>query len=257
MLAAMSDTTAAAPAGPAALPLFYRQPQPLEPKRHAALRLAAGGNFGFAATTNAVALLGAEFPQASRHYPIVFTAGANALPAAVLGVKNEQNLFVDATGRWEPGAYIPAYVRRYPFIFLEQPGGDRLTLCVDEASELVKAAAGRPLFDGEQPSAATKQALELCTQFQRDAQATRAFVQAAEAKGILVERRADVALERGGKMALAGFRVIDETRFSALDDATFLEWRKNGWIGLVYCHLLSTAAWSGLVDRAAKRVLEA
>ena len=147
--------------------------------------------------------------------------------------------------------------RSYPFIFLEQPGGDRLTLCVDETSDLLKSPDGLPLFDGDQPSEATKQALELCTKFQRDAGATRAFVQAAEAKGILVERRADVALERGDRMALAGFRVIDETRFNALDDATFLEWRKNGWIGLVYCHLLSTAAWSGLVDRAAKRVMKA
>lgn len=245
----MTDTTAGSPA----LPLFYRRPQALDPARHGALRLAPPGHYGFAGRTNAVALLAPEFPLAARFAPIVFTSGANALPAMVLGLKNDENLFIGADGQWERSAYVPAYVRRYPFIFLEQPGGDRLTLCVDEEAEALRDPRGRPLFDGEKPSEATRQALELCTAFQRDAAASRAFVDALESKGLLVDRRADVALERGDRLALGGFRVIDETKFNAVDDATFLDWRKRGWIGLVYCHLLSSANWAGLVDRAAKR----
>jgi hypothetical protein len=240
--------------GAAPLPLFYRRPQALDPSKHAALRLAPPGDYGFARHANAVALLAPEFPQAARLCPIVFTTGANALPAAVLGLKSEDNLFIGADGQWERAAYIPAYVRRYPFIFFEPPGGGRLTLCIDEAAELLSSGGtGRPLFDGPHPSEATRQALELCSAFQRDAAATRSFVEALEAKELLVERRADVALERGDRMALAGFRVIDETKFNALDDATILDWRKRGWLGLVYCHLLSSGAWGGLVDRAARR----
>lgn len=153
----------------------------------------------------------------------------------------------------EAGAYVPAYVRRYPFIFVEQPDGQRLTLCIDEAAEQLSTDGPRPLFDGNQPAEVTRQALELCTGFQRDAAATSAFVEALESKELLVERRADIALEHGGHLALAGFRVVDEAKFNAPDDATFLDWRLRGWIALVYCHLLSSGNWGGLVERAARR----
>jgi len=244
----MSDANATPP-----LPLFYRRPRAMDPALHGQLRLGSPGDFRFARKANAVALLGPEFPQAARFYPIVFTSGANALPAAVLGLKTDDNLLVDAGGRWEAGAYVPAYVRRYPFIFVEAPERDRLTLCIDEAAEQLSSDGPRPLFDGNQPAEVTRQALELCTSFQRDAAATRAFVEALEAAELLVERRADVALERGERMAVAGFRVIDEAKFNALDDATFLDWRRRGWIGLAYCHLLSSGNWGGLVERAARR----
>lgn len=225
----------------------------MDPARHSRYRLGPPGDFRFARKANAVALLGPEFPQAARIYPIVFTSGVHALPAAVLGLKTDDNLLVDDGGRWEAGAYVPAYVRRYPFIFVEQPDGQRLTLCIDEAAEQLSTDGPRPLFDGNQPAEVTRQALELCTGFQRDAAATRAFVEALEAKEMLVERRADIALEHGGRLALAGFRVIDEAKFNALDDATFLDWRRRGWIALVYCHLLSSGNWGGLVERAARR----
>jgi len=258
ILAPMTDPTSVnGKAGTtAALPQFYRQPQPLEPARHGKLRLAPVGEFGFARSANAVVLLASEFAFALRSYPIVFTTGATAMPAAVLGLKGDENLFVDAAGQWERDAYVPAYVRRYPFIFFEQPGGERLTLCIDEAAELLSETGPRPLFNGVEAADAIRQALELCTVFQRDAAATRAFVDALEAKALLVERRADVALERGDRMALAGFRVIDEAKFNALDDATVLDWRKRGWLALAYCQLLSTGGWSGLVERAARRAIQ-
>lgn len=252
----MSDP-ASPPSVAPALPLFYRRPIAMDPARHGRLRLGPPGDLRFARKANAVALLGPEFPQAARFYPIVFTSGGHALPAAVLGLKADDNLLVDGNGQWEAGAYVPAYVRRYPFIFVEQPDGQRLTLCIDEASEQLAADGPRPLFDGDQPAEATRQALELCMSFQRDAAATRAFVQALEAKELLVERRADVALDHGGRLALGGFRVVDEAKFNALDDATFLDWRRRGWIGLIYCHLLSSGNWGGLVERAARRAAQA
>jgi SapC len=48
---------------------------------------------------------------------------------------------------------------------------------------------------------------------------------------------------------LAGFKVIDEARFTKLPDATFMQWRRKGWLPLVYAHFFSIGAWSGLVDR--------
>ena len=65
------------------------------------------------------------------------------------------------------------------------------------------------------------------------------------AAGLLVENRAQVVL----KDRRARFRVIDEAKLNALDDATVLDWRRKGWLPLVYCHLISISNWSNLVDR--------
>src|SRR6202167_3688090 len=103
------------------LPMFYKSPRPLDRARDGKLRVSRPTHFRFAANTNAVPLLIDEFPMAAAYYPIVFAAGNSPVPAAVVGLKNDNNLFLDREGRWLNGAYLPAYVRRYPFILLDDP----------------------------------------------------------------------------------------------------------------------------------------
>lgn len=237
----------------ATLPMFYRAPRPLDSSRHAELALRDGGNYAFAASTNSVPLNAIEFLLASKHYPIVFTAGAAPMPVAVLGLRDRQNLFVDAAGQWTPGTYIPAYVRRYPFIFMELSEGSQLVLCVDEASELVVRGGPRCMFEGKEMTDHLKAALDFCTAFQAQHNATREFAEAVAKADLLVENRAQITLRDGARFAVAGFRVIDELRFNALPDETFLAWRKKGWLPLVYLQLISAGNWAQLVDRTAAR----
>src|SRR5262245_37895593 len=110
------------------MPLFYKNPQPLEPVRHAKAGLSPRNDFSFARTTNAVAITVSQFSSVACNCPIVFSTTQPVVPFAVLGVRDNQNLFVDAQGQWREDAYIPAYVRRYPFIFSEVPNTDRLVL---------------------------------------------------------------------------------------------------------------------------------
>jgi hypothetical protein len=53
-------------------------------------------------------------------------------------------------------------------------------------------------------------------------------------------------------MTLRGFDVVDEAKFNALPDELFLDWRRRGWVHLIYCHLMSMGNWARLVDLAAK-----
>ena len=129
------------------LPLFYEQPRPLAAGVHDNLSLASNTGFGYAAKTNAVPLVATELPTACRHFPIVFTDGEQPTPVAVLGVRGQENLFVDAQGQWRPGTYIPAYVRRYPFIFMENEDRSQYTLCVDEKAAAVVEGRDNPFFD--------------------------------------------------------------------------------------------------------------
>jgi hypothetical protein len=252
--ASTSDPTLAADGRSAArsagLPLFYRAPRPLDSRRHAGKRLKPA-DFGFARQTNSIPLNGIEFLLAVKHYPIVFTATDPAVPVAVVGLRGRENLYVRADGSWAPGAYVPAYVRRYPFIFLENPEQKQFTLCIDEASGSLADAEGELLFEGDAPAAAALRARDFCTAFQGQAMATRAFADAVAGAGLLVENRAQAVLRDGRGLGLTGFRVLDEAKFNALPDEIVLEWRRKGWLPLVYCHLISTGNWANLVDRVA------
>jgi hypothetical protein len=230
------------------MPLFYRDPQPLDPTRHGKAGLRTTRSLGFAAKTNSVPIAADEFYTAEANYPIVFTAGSPVSPVVVVGIANEQNLFVDANGAWRQGAYIPAYVRRYPFLFVRSLDGEQYALAIDEASEAFDRDRGETaLFDGAEPSQATRNALQFCVEFQRQYDAGQAFAAAAEQAGLLIEYRAD--LRRGDStMSLTGFRVIDETKFNQLPDQTFLDWRKRGWVALAYAHLMSMRRWEALVS---------
>ena len=100
-------------------PFGYSEIVPLE-KHHRVLLTdpAAGMVPAFARNINAMAISFSEFAVAQRDYPIVFATadcGASFAPVAVLGLADRQNLFIEADARWSPGAYVPAFVRRYPF----------------------------------------------------------------------------------------------------------------------------------------------
>lgn len=234
-----------------ALPLFYRKPRVLHPAAHGDRSLAASPGFGFAARSNAVPVVAEEIAVAGRHFPIVFSNEVAPHPVAILGLKEQQNLFVDEAGHWREGVYIPAYVRRYPFIFLENDGGTELTLCVDEAAESLVAGRDNPLFDAKgEPTPLTRSALAFCRDYQAQHKLAAEFAAAVVAADLLVEHRADITLRDGQRMSLSGFKVIDERRFAALPDETFLQWRRKGWLPLAYSHFFSIGAWSALIDRS-------
>ncbi len=228
------------------LPLFYRKPQPLIPVIHDDVRL-AGGDFAFAADTNAVPIAIIEFVQAMRFYPIVFAEGGN-FPVAVLGL-GQGNRFV-ADGRWAEGHYVPAYVRRYPFVFAEA-GEQGFALAIDIMSERVIQGGeeGARLFEDGKPTALTQGAMAFCRDFHQGHLQTRAFVEALEAQGLLVEQRADAKLASGEPRRLAGFRVIDREKFGQLADDVILDWHRKGWLALVLFHMASLDRFTDLLAR--------
>jgi hypothetical protein len=127
-------------------------------------------------------------------------------------------------------------------------------LCIDEASSAITTGNDNPFFENGEPTDLTQKALDFCRAFQDAHTLTQEFTRALVEVDILVENQANIALESGEKLSMAGFRIIDEARFNALPNATFLEWRKRGWLPLVHCHLMSTANWSSLIEREERRL---
>lgn len=232
---------------PANMPLFYKKPTPLDAKAHAKMGLKKNFGFGFTEGINAVPVNLIEMPQICHFYPIAFSPDGNATPVAILGLRDNENLFLKGDNTWEQNVYIPAYIRRYPFIFSEMPDTEQLTLCVDMNDKIVDEKSDQKFFDGEgKPSDLSNNALEFCKSYHAAAQQTIKFSKALADAGILVDREAQINVGGDKKINFSGFMIIDEKKLADLDDKTFLEFRKEGWLPFIYAHLFSGAQWQNL-----------
>lgn len=243
---AQKDNSPANAAPKGSLPLFYKSPMPLDSKAHSAMGLKKNFGFGFTKGVNAVPVNLIELPQICHFYPIAFSPDDNATPVAILGLRDGENLFLKGD-QWEANTYIPAYIRRYPFIFSEVPDSDQLTLCVDMDKSVVSEGTDQPFFkeDGSATDL-SKNALEFCKSYHGAAQATLEFSKALVKSGILVDREAQINVAGNRRINFSGFKIIDEKKFAELDDKTFIEWRKKGWLPFIYAHLFSGAQWQRL-----------
>jgi hypothetical protein len=174
------------------------------------------------------------------------------VPVAVLGLRSEENLFVDAQDRWL-ARYLPAFLRRYPFVLAEIPG-QSLAVCIDEAYAGLSDTEGQALFDEQgQETPFLKQTLEFLTQYQREYARTEAFCKRLEENGLLKETNARANLRDGRTFTLNGLLVVDEKKLLELPDAVALSMFRSGELHLVTAHLVSLSNIQRLADRLAER----
>jgi hypothetical protein len=160
-----------------------------------------------------------------------------------MGLNEGANAFLDSTGLpHDPSVYIPAYMRRYPFLLARlRPDSDELSLCFDPTSGAVgEFAEGEALFDGEQPSEATKAVLQFCEQFETAGQRTAAFIQELKNSDLLMD--GEVAIQPEGApqpFVYRGFRMVDEEKLRELRGDELRKMNQSGMLALIYAHLFS------------------
>jgi hypothetical protein len=229
-------------------PLFYSDPAPVNGDIHGDFKIQPEGDFRFTKDTNAVPITTPEFVLAARHYPIVFV-GDQMIPTVVLGFRQGQNLFVADDGTWERRCYIPAYVRRYPFILLGKEDDERLQLGVDGTSKSDHADA-RALFDGEKKETqVVTDALDICQQFHGAYKTTSEFSEMLADSGLMEERSLELEFPGAEKMSIGSFSSVDEQKLRDASGERFLEWRRKGWLAAMYFHVASLNNWEQLIDR--------
>jgi len=239
------------------MPLFYSNPVPLDGKAHADWGLRDGFGLGFTSGVNAVPINLIEMPQVCHHYPIAFSPDGNGTPVAILGLRDNENLFLTDDLGWKAQTYIPAYIRRYPFIFSELPDGEQLTLCVDQVDNIVGPDKDFKFFETDgSPSQLSNNALEFCKSYHAAAQQTIEFSRKIIDSNLLVERQAQIKIAGSKVINFSGFGIIDEAAFAKLPSDTFLEFRENGWLPFVYAHLFSGSTWSLLTEMLNARMIE-
>ena len=226
--------------------LFYDNIAPLNRERHADLRLKpAQGDCSFAATAHFVPLAGTEFYQAAADYPIVFAGGEDEpTPVALLGLREGHNAYVSADGRWRSGTYVPAFVRRYPFVLArgDESDSDNLTVCVDEsyAGFTREADEGEALFDDEgKQTPMLDKTVQFLQQYLAESERTRTFAKRLIELELLVRRDVQITDAEGNSYVLRDFRVIEPRKLDELSDETVLELHKNGFLGWIHAHLVS------------------
>ncbi|SEM84780.1 SapC protein [Luteibacter sp. UNCMF331Sha3.1] len=237
--------------------LFYERPVPLNRTAHRDLRLKAVNNIRFAAAAHSVPLTGVEFAPAARDFPILFAGNSieDAGPMALLGLRQGENLLIGDNGFWETGVYIPAFVRRYPFVLAEKPAGsegDDFTVFLDEAYEGFSNEEGERLFneDGTDAPALTN-AVNFLGEFQDHVARTQWFMGKLREHDLLEPRT--VTLQKEGKgINLNGLFVINEEKLRSLDEKTAHEFLREGAFGWIYAHLVSLSN----IDRMASRLDE-
>lgn len=224
------------------LPLFYKDLLPLSSVDHADWHARGLDRADFLIDQHAVPLTTDEFASACRFYPIVFSAGDNPVPLALMGLNEGVNTFVDEDGKLKNPVYVPAYIRRYPFLLARlRPDSDELSLCFDPTAEAVgQFDEGDSLFEDGKPSEATNNILQFCQQFEEAGQRTGMFVEELKKADLLMDGEVSIQPEGSDKPFIyRGFQMIDEAKLRDLRGDVLRKMMQNGMLPLIFAHLFS------------------
>lgn len=231
--------------------LIYNDVIPVSKDRHAKYSYKPTGNYEFARQTNSVPLVAAEFAMAAMHYAIVFGQAADGVvPAAVLGVRDSENVFVGADGVWN-ASYIPAFVRRHPFVFGSDEKAEMLTLMVDEScAGFNTSGKGEMLFDAEgEQTTFVKNVMAFLGEYQGQTLATNNFTKLLTDLDLLDPAEAHLPLPSDPERRLRGFLIVSRDKLKALPAEKLAELHANGALELIYIHLFSMNNLSRLQEK--------
>lgn len=231
--------------------LIYGQAAAISKDKHANYSVKAGNNYGFAKNINSIPLTAVEFANAATEFAIVFAGSDdNLMPAIITGVRAEENLYVDDAGAFTAN-YVPAFLRRYPFVFSSSDDGANFTLCIDEDFDgCNEDGRGERLFDadGEQTKYLSS-VLEFLKEYQAQFQRTQMFCKKLQALDVLEPMGAQLTLPAGDKLTLTGFQAINRDKLKALSGDQLAELAKTDELELAYMQIQSMRNFSGMLEK--------
>lgn len=226
----------------AQLPLLYNDLLPLSSKDHAKWKARQIDAATFVANQNAIPITSDEFVPASRFYPIVFSQGDNPVPLALMGLNEGVNTIVDDEGKLRAPVYVPAYIRRYPFLLARLSSqSEEMSLCFDPTSDAIgKFKDGEDLFVDGKPSPTLERVMGFCEQFEQSGARTQAFMEEIKSLDLLMD--GEVSIQQGDSdkpFVYRGFKMIQEEKLRDLRGDTLRKLSQNGILPLLYAHLFS------------------
>ena len=231
--------------------LIYERAVSVSPQRHGDVSIKSAGTMGFAGGVNSVPLMAAEFASAGSEYAVVFAGqGDQVVPVVLLGVRDDENLFVSPEGKWL-GRYVPAFLRRYPFVFSSSDDGQNFTLCVDEDYEGVnREGRGERLFDNDGERTQYLQGvLGFLQAYQVQFMRTLAFTKRLTELNLLEPMQARFTLRNGSSLTLGGFQAVSREKLKALSGEQLAALSAQDELELIFTHLQSLGHLSATAER--------
>jgi len=225
------------------LPLFYKDLMPLNSRDHGTWRARTMDSAPWLKGQHAIPLTVEEFPQAQRHFPIIFASGESPVPLALMGLNEGVNVFVNDEGKFDQPVYLPAYIRRYPFLLAKlDAGSDTMSLCFDPTCDaLGEYDDGKALFDGDKASEHTQELLKFCEDFEQAGLRTQQFLDEITKAGLLME--GEVAIQQIDRpdqpYVYRGFQMVNQEKLRELRGDQLRKWNENGILALIYAHIFS------------------
>ena len=227
-----------------ALPLLYKDLVPLSSVDHASWKTRQLESAPWLQDQHAIPVTVDEFASAQRFVPIIFSAGDSPVPLALLGLNEGVNVFMGEDGKFTENVYVPAYVRRYPFMLAKlRPDTDELSVCFDPTADAIGPFdEGDALFEDGQPADATKQILEFCEQFEQAGQRTEAFMKDLVESELLMDGELSIQPDpEKPPFIYRGFQMVNEEKLRDLRGDQLRKMNQSGLLPLVYAHLFSLA----------------
>lgn len=234
--------------------LFYRQPELLNHQSHGSLGLRVPERpFEFARRSRALPVTLSEIASAQKHFPVVFSDLENPLPLAVVGTRDDVNLFVRDDGDWEREVYIPAYVRCYPFA-LAARSNDEYAVVIDRAAESISDDPEQPFFGDDKKVTPQIQALiDFVGRYDAETKRTVQFGQRLKQLGLLAGQQVTRKKESGEEEPVASYVAVDSEKLDKLDDAVVRELFEQGYLAGIFAHLFSLENWQVIINRISAR----
>ncbi|WP_395446239.1 SapC family protein (plasmid) [Aminobacter sp. UC22_36] len=231
--------------------LIYERAVPVTRQAHGDLSVKVGSDFSYARHVNSVPLMAAEFAHAADEYTVVFAGqGEDIIPVVLLGVRDNENLFVDDKGSWG-GKYVPAFLRRYPFVFSSDDDGANFTLCVDEEFEgCNRTGRGERLFDNDgERTQYLESVLGFLQAYQVQFHRTRGLTKRLNELGLFESMQARFTLRNRQVLTLSGFLAVNRERLKALSGEQLAELQAYDDLELIYLHLFSMRHLTSTAER--------
>lgn len=238
--------------------MFYKQPEPLNKEAHKKLGLNPSTTpFAFAKDAHAVPLIVGEFGPVSLNFPIIF-AGAEYQPLAIMSIRAGGNLFIGDDGQYAAGVYIPAFIRRYPFVMANAPEEGQMIVCIDRGADIIAENGDTPLFENGEPSEFTKKCMEFCTNFEVERRKTDDFLKTLKDLDLFVPREITFTPTEedgspGTPIKISDHYSPSEEKVKELPDKTKLELMNSGALQQIHAHWNSMLLWERLVQETLRR----
>lgn len=227
------------------LPILYSDLAPLNSQQHGKFKAITVDKAPWVAKQHAIPLTVEEFPLAQRDFPIVFSAGDNPVPLALMGLNEGVNVFFEEDGTPVGTPYVPAYIRRYPFLLAKlEANSENLSLCFDPSSDLIgDFEDGVQLFEEDgKATQHTQELLKFCEKFEEAGAKTNAFMEELQKAELLMD--GEVSINRlddpnGQPFIYRGFKMVNQDKLRELRGDQLRKWNENGLLPLIHAHLFS------------------